>query len=329
MRDNVLITGGAGFIGLHLARTLVQRGVQVTLVDNFSRGRIDDEVQALLPHVKLVELDLTQPLPHHLDVRAFTQVYHLAAIVGVRTSNEVPHHVLRTNLLTTLNILDWCAQTDTIRLCFASTSEAYAGSVALGLAAVPTPETIPLALPDLKIARASYAASKIVGEQLCLNYARAFHFPLRIVRYHNVYGPRMGYDHVIPQFIQRLLEKQNPFNIFGAWQTRAFCYVDDAVEATLRLMAVPGEEPLTMNVGNDREEIEIEQLAHQLCTIADFHPHLAIHPPPQSSPERRCPDISYLRSLLQYEPQVGLERGLRETYAWYKHAWEQRQHLAA
>lgn len=325
MHERVLITGGAGFIGLHLARLLIARGAQVTLVDNFFRGSLDPDLQALGSGINMIEYDLTKPLPEQLVASDYTQVYHLAAIVGVRYSNEIPHVVMRTNLLAVLNLLDWCKQGEHLTLCFASTSEVYAGSVALNHAPIPTPEDVPLTVLDLSLPRASYASSKIVGEQLCLNYARAFGIPLRIVRYHNVYGPRMGTEHVIPQFIQRLLERENPFHIYGAWQSRAFCYIDDAIEATVRLMDLPNPEPLTMNIGNDREEIQIVNLARRLFAMVGFSPELSIHSPPPGSPERRCPDLEHLRHLIGYEPKVGLEPGLWQTYTWYKQDWERRR----
>src|SRR5579883_2735910 len=169
MHERVLITGGAGFIGLHLARLLIARGAQVTLVDNFFRGKMDPDLQVLGPGINMIEHDLTKPLPEHIVASDYTQAYHLAAIVGVRYSNEIPHVVMRTNLLAVLNLLDWCKQGEHLTLCFALTSEVYAGSVALKQAPIPTPEDVPLAVLDLSLPRASYASSKIVGEQLCLH----------------------------------------------------------------------------------------------------------------------------------------------------------------
>lgn len=319
MAEKALITGGAGFIGFHLARRLVQEGAQVALVDNFSRGMLDDDLKTLLPAVTLIEHDLTFPLPNEIG-DDYTQVYHLAGVVGVRRSSEAPHQVLRTNALTTLNVLDWCSRIGDIVFCFASSSETYAGSVQAGLAPVPTPETVPLLLSDPKVARSSYGTSKIMGEVLCLNYARAFGFGLRMLRYHNVYGPRMGYEHVIPEFIQRVLARRDPFDIYGAAQSRAFCYVDDAVEATLQLMALPTNDALLVNVGNDREEIQVEDLARLLFNIAGFKPALNICSPPLGSPGRRRPDLSFLRHLTRYQPKVDLIQGLRLTYEWYSQA---------
>ncbi|MFE2051946.1 NAD-dependent epimerase/dehydratase family protein [Streptomyces sp. NPDC059459] len=316
MRKKTLITGGAGFIGLHLARRL-SATCDVTLLDDFSRGRSDTALSDLLGHVDLVEHDLTTPVPDGLLADDFTEVYHLAAVVGVAESNDNPRRVLRTNLLTTVHLLDWLSGVTGATLCFASSSEAYAGSVEAGLAAVPTAEDVPLMLPDPTVARSSYGFSKIAGEVLCRTYARAHGFSLRMVRFHNVYGPRMGYDHVIPQFVERLLSGADPFEIHGADQTRAFCHVDDAVDAIIALTALPTKEPLLVNVGNDEEEIRIRDLARKVFDTLDRHPAVDVHPAPPLSPARRLPDVARLRELTGHRSKVGLDEGLRRTCAWY------------
>ncbi|MEU6912257.1 NAD-dependent epimerase/dehydratase family protein [Streptomyces olindensis] len=316
MPKKTLITGGAGFIGLHLARRLAATR-DVTLLDDFSRGRSDTALSDLLGRVELVEHDLTTPVPDGLLADDYAEVYHLAAVVGVAESNDNPRRVLRTNLLTTVHLLDWLSGLTGATLCFASSSEAYAGSVEAGLAAVPTAEDVPLMLPDPTVARSSYGFSKIAGEVLCRTYARAHGFPLRMVRFHNVYGPRMGYDHVIPQFVERLLSGADPFEIHGADQTRAFCHVDDAVEAIIALTALPAKEPLLVNIGNDEEEIRIRDLARKVFDTLGRHPAVDVHPAPPLSPVRRLPDIARLRELTGYRPKVGLDEGLRRTCAWY------------
>ncbi|MEU3934978.1 NAD-dependent epimerase/dehydratase family protein [Streptomyces sp. NPDC029044] len=316
MRKKVLITGGAGFIGLHLAEKLVAT-CDVTLLDDFSRGRSDDRLAAVRPHVRLVEHDLTTPIPDGLLDGDYTEVYHLAAVVGVVYSNEEPQRVLRTNLLSTINVLDWFATLPDATLCFASSSEAYAGSVEAGVAEVPTGEDVPLVVSDPTVARSSYGFSKIAGELLCRNYAKAHGFALRMVRFHNVYGPRMGYEHVIPQFIERLLSGADPFAIYGADQTRAFCYVSDAVDAIAALTALPTKEPLLVNIGNDQEEILIEDLARKVFETAGRSPATDVHPAPPLSPARRLPDVGLLRELTGHTPKVDLAEGLRRTYEWY------------
>jgi UDP-glucose 4-epimerase/UDP-glucuronate decarboxylase len=319
--ERVLITGGTGFIGLRLATALLDRGASVTLIDNLSRGRLDENVPALGQRVHLVRHDLRQSLPEELPGAPFTQVFHLAAVVGVRFSLEVPHHVSSTNLRSTLNVLDWCARHPPRMLCVSSTSEVADGAAKVGLASVPLDESVPFVLPEPHSARASYALSKMASEQLLVHYAQVYGFAARIMRYHNVYGPRMGYEHVIPQFIDRICARQNPFSIFGAAQTRAFCYVDDAVEATLQVAALTGQNPLVVNIGNDREEVPILDLANKMFDLAAFWPELDIQPPPPGSPDRRRPNLQRLRQVTGFEPRVQLDEGLRRTYDWYVARW--------
>jgi UDP-glucuronate decarboxylase len=316
--DRALITGGAGFIGSRLASSLVERGVDVTLIDNFFRSTPGPDLEDLLSRVQLVEHDLTRPIPNGALGDGFDQVYHLAAIVGARRSVDAPHEVLRTNLSATINLLDWCRHNPPERLFLSSTSEVMDGAVQVGLVDIPVSEDVPLTIPDVTLPRSSYAVSKVASESLVLNYARMLGFAARIARYHNVYGPRMGHDHVIPQFIDRLLDDEDPFRIYGAYQTRAFCFVDDAVEATLRLMELPQKESLIVNIGNDFEAMEIIDLAHRLFAVAGVSPSIEVHPPPAGSPERRLPNLDRLRELTAYRPRVDLDDGLKTTYEWYR-----------
>ncbi|MEU4210429.1 NAD-dependent epimerase/dehydratase family protein [Streptomyces sp. NPDC026206] len=314
MADRALITGGAGFIGLHLARRLLADGTDVILLDDFSRGRTDEEFAHLRADVTVVEHDLRLPLPPD-KIAPVDDVYHLAAVVGVRRSNEMPARVLTTNILATVHLLDWCTRTSPRSVFLSSTSEIADGAVGLGLATLPAGEQVPYVLPDTRLPRASYSLSKVVSETLM--WQGGHDFRVRIGRYHNVYGPRMGYSHVIPQFIERLLAEENPFRIHGAHQTRAFCHVDDAVAATVALTGLPGAGPLLANIGNDREETDARDLAERLFAVADRKPDVEVLPPPPGSPDRRLPDLTALRGLAGYEPRIDLDTGLRRTYEWY------------
>jgi UDP-glucose 4-epimerase/UDP-glucuronate decarboxylase len=316
--DRVLVTGGAGFIGLRLVRALLERGDAVTLIDDFSRGRRDPELNRLLGDVELIEHDLTRPLPSERLGGGFRSVFHLVAVVGTRASAERPHDVLRINLGSALNVLDWVAANRPERLFLSSTSEVTDGAVRVGLAAVPVGDDAPLVVPDIWQSRASYAVSKIASESLFLNLGRQSDVPVRIARYFNVYGPRMGHDHVIPQLIDRILDRRDPFAVYGAYQARSFCYVDDAVRATLELVELPDREPIIASVGNDVEEIEIVDLVSRLFALAGYSAELQIHEPPAGSPDRRRPDLSRVRQLIGFEPQVPLDEGLRRTYEWYR-----------
>ncbi|GGK78140.1 NAD-dependent epimerase/dehydratase family protein [Mangrovihabitans endophyticus] len=312
-----LLLGGAGFIGLHLARRLTADGFDVTIVDDFSRGRRDTDLDALRAHrnVRIIQADLTDPaayagLPHGWD-----QIYVLAAVVGVRNVEKDPARVVRVNTLVAMHTLDWVAPGE--RVFFASTSEVYAGGVDAGVVPVPTPETVPTMISDITAPRFAYAASKLLGEAAFLHTARALGFTAVLGRFHNVYGPRMGADHVIPEMSLRARAGEDPFRVPGADQHRAFCHVDDAVEAMVRLMTTPEASGRIVHIGNDREETNIADLARLVLAVAGSPASLDASPAPRGSVHRRCPDLSLLRDLTGYEPKVSLEDGVRSTYAWY------------
>jgi UDP-glucose 4-epimerase/UDP-glucuronate decarboxylase len=319
----ILVLGGAGFIGYHLATRLADEGHALTLVDDLSRGRRDAAMTGLCarPGVRLVEADLTVPDALGALPREWDQVFMLAAVVGVRNVERDPARVLRTNTLALQRVLDWLPAAGET-LFFSSTSEVYAGSVALGLAAVPTPEDVPLTVADVGAARTAYAVSKILGEAAVIQAGRARGLRWVIGRYHNVYGPRMGADHVIPELALRALQREDPFRLYGARQRRAFCHVADAVEATLRLVTTEGAWGRIVNIGNDTEETVIEDLAAVVLRRAGHRPAMDRLPAPAGSPERRCPDLARLRALTGFAPKVPLETGVAETFDWYR-AWSE------
>jgi len=315
MGERVLVTGGAGFVGLHLVRHLLRAGAAVTVMDDFSRGVADDEFRAVTPDIEIIEHDLTMPVPGHVARGHFDAAYHLAGLVGVGRVMRYPGQVLRTNILSTMHFLAWCARSDPQRIFLSSTSEVADGAAALGLASFPVAEDAPFAIASPGAPRASYAISKLVAEALLLHETRQC--GIRIGRYHNVYGPRMGSAHVIPQFIERVLLGVDPFPVYGAYQSRAFCYIEDAVEATCRLMAVTAPEPIVANIGNDQEEVRIVDLAHRLFAVAGVCPRLELHEPPAQSPDRRLPDVTRLRALTGFTPRHDLQNGLSRTFSWY------------
>lgn len=316
-----LLLGGAGFIGLHLARRLAADGHSVTIVDDFSRGRDDADLAAMraTPGVEIRSGDLTDPatwaaLPHGWD-----QIYLLAAVVGVRNVESDPARVVRVNTLAALHLLDWIEPGE--KLFFASTSEVYAGGVDLGLVPVPTAEDVPVVIADPTAPRFSYAISKLLGEAAVLHAARAQGLAAVVGRFHNVYGPRMGADHVIPELSLRAMRGEDPYRVYGMDQTRAFCHVDDAVEAMLRLMDTPAAAGRVVHIGNDAEETNIGDLAKLVLRVAEFAPRLDPVPAPAGAVARRCPDLTLLRSLTGYEPVVSLEEGVRRTFGWYRDRW--------
>jgi UDP-glucose 4-epimerase/UDP-glucuronate decarboxylase len=316
----VLLTGGAGFIGLHLARRLADDdSTELTIVDDFSRGSVDEEFAAVAdrPNVRVENADLTQPESWNALGGGYDDVYHLAAVLGVKHVLERPHDVLRVNALSTLHLLEWFTGGGGGKLLFSSTSEVYAWTQQVSVLPVPTPEDVPLSLTELENARSSYAGSKIFGELAVQQYCRRRDKPFVIVRFHNVYGPRMGHEHVIPELLGRVLAGQRPLVVYSPDHTRAFCYVSDAVDATFAAMREERANGRTLNIGNDLEELTIAELAARIITCADvdagMEPRAAANDPVQ----RRCPDVSLARELLAYEPRTTLSEGLAQTVAWY------------
>jgi UDP-glucuronate decarboxylase len=319
---SVLLLGGAGFIGLHLARRLVREGQRVTIVDDFSRGRADPDLQALRAHpaVSIVSGDLTDAqtwagLPHGWD-----QIYLLAAVLGVRNVEQDPIRTIRVNTLTALHLLDWAEPDEPIF--FSSTSEVYADGVGAGLVRIPTAEDVPVMVADVTAPRFSYAISKLLGEATFLHGTRSKKLTAVVGRFHNVYGPRMGGDHVVGEMSLRALGRENPFVVWGADQHRSFCYVDDAVEAMLRLMRVSEAAGQIVHIGDDTAETNIADLAKLILRLAEFSPEIRTAPPPPGAVARRCPDLTRLRALTGFEPAVPLEEGVRRTFEWYRDRWD-------
>jgi nucleoside-diphosphate-sugar epimerase len=315
-----LVLGGAGFIGMHLCRRLLADGHQVTVVDDFSRGRRDPELAAL--DVEVIDADLTR-LESYAAIPAdgWDHIYQLVAVVGVRYFENEPARTLWVNTMSVMHMLDWLPDDCTAKVFFASTSEAYAGGVSAGVVPVPTPETVPLMIEDITAPRWAYGASKLLGEAAVIHLCTAKRIKHVVARFHNVYGPRMGASHVIPELSLRALRREDPFEVFGVDQYRAFCYVDDAVEGIVLAM---GTEDLTgeiVHIGNDVEHTNIGDLADLVLSIADFAPELDRKPAPPGSVAKRWPDITKLRSRTGYAPKVSLEDGVRRTFEWYRDVW--------
>ena len=317
-----LLLGGAGFIGLHLARRLIRNGHTVTIVDDFSRGRDDRELAAVQEHpaVAVRSGDLTTAGTWAELEHGWDQIYLLAAVVGVRNVVADPARVVRINSLAALHLLDWVEPG--CRVFFASTSEVYAGGVDAHLVEVPTPESAPVMIADVTAPRFAYAISKLLGEAAFIHGGRARGVDAVVGRFHNVYGPRMGADHVIPEMALRATRGEDPFRVWGSDQHRAFCHVDDAVEAMLRLMDCTEAAGEIVHIGNDSEETNIADLAKLVLRISGVHAALEPVAAPPGSVTRRCPDLTKLRRLTGFQPAVGLEDGVRQTVDWYRRWWQ-------
>jgi UDP-glucose 4-epimerase len=325
---NVLITGGAGFIGFHLAKAVQQEGSHITIIDNFGRNPMDDEFRQLIANenVRFINADMTKKqFFGELDSR-YDEIYHLAAINGTKYFYEKPYEVLRVNILSLMNLLEWINEDNTGKFLFTSSSEAYAGTItefggAINL--IPTKEDVPLSINDVFNERFSYGGSKIAGELLTINYFRKLSIPFSIVRYHNIYGPRMGFEHVIPEFSKRIFDKKDPFELFGGDETRAFCYISDGVDGTIMAMRSREANNEVLHIGNDAEEVKITELARLMLELSDRDTSLKIEAAPEGCVKRRCPDISKMKKLTGFAPYVNLYTGVKKSLDWYLEKYKQ------
>jgi UDP-glucose 4-epimerase len=316
----VLITGGAGFVGSHLAEALLARGDTVWVLDNLSTGAIDN-----VDHLKedrrfhyTIDTVMNEPVLAELIDRADV-VFHLAAAVGVRLIVESPVNTIETNVHGTEMVLK-LANKKKKKVVIASTSEVYGKSDA-----VPFREDADLVLgPTLK-GRWSYACSKAIDEFLALAYHKEKRLPVVVVRLFNTVGPRQTgrYGMVIPNFVKQAL-MGHPLTVYGdGTQTRCFTYVSDVVGALVALSEREEAVGQVFNVGNDGEEVSILDLARRVKARTGSRSEIQVVPYDQAYEEgfedmpRRVPDLSRLRALIGYEPRVHLDEILGRVIEYF------------
>ncbi len=318
--SKILITGAAGFVGYHLANHLSKNSEnQLVLADNLRRGRIDTLFKELIerPNVQFQQVNLMNLEEMKEKVwQYYDHVYHLAAIIGVKHCMNNPALVLDVNIITTMNVIKLVKENRCKRILFSSSCETYASSFDLGIVQVPTNEKVPLSIKDIYNPRMSYASSKLVGEQLVIFNSKD-NYEYVIVRYHNIYGPRMGYAHFLPEVVKRIVNKEDPFLVYGYNQTRAFCYISDAIKQTVLAMSSDKTKNEILHVGNSSEESKILRGVKILLDGLDHHPELKLVEPPLGSVDRRCPNTTKIKELTGFHPEVSLEEGFQKTMQWY------------
>jgi len=319
----ILITGGAGFIGYHLAKRLASQGSDITIVDNFFRGKRDTDLEALLqePNIHLVESDLSSADAWRNIGSGYEGVYHLVGINGTKLFYEIPHEVLRIGVASTMHVLDWFRNVNGVqnaKILYTSSNEAYASALeAYGSLPLPTPENVPLVIADTYNPRWSYGGQKLIGELFFIHYAKAYDFRMVIVRPHNFYGPRSGYGHVIPGTLEKIQAKTDPFPLPGFDETRSFCYIDDAVEAMQVVMESRTTDNGTYHIGNPHE-ITMEKLVNEVFAAAHWQPSvIEKKESPPGSVKRRLPDVSKIKKDTGWEAKTSLTEGLQKTVDWY------------
>ena len=316
MSRRYLVTGGAGFIGSAIVRRLLADGASVRVLDDYSRGsprRLAD----VSKDVESVNGDVRNSAAVDRACSGVDSVIHLASVNGTQFFYSKPETVLEVGIKGMLNVIDAAIHHDVAELVVASSSEVYQTPEH-----VPTAEDAKLSIPDPLNPRYSYAGAKIASELLALNYGRKHIGRVLIFRPHNVYGPDMGEEHVIPQLTLRLLGladgRPGPVDlpIQGSGnETRSFVYIDDLVNGVACVID-KGTHMNIYHVGTTTE-ISIAELAMRIGAACGIAVRLVPSAPAAGGTPRRCPDISKL-ARLGYAPRVSLDAGLAKTVAWYR-----------
>ncbi|MCA8995571.1 MAG: SDR family oxidoreductase [Planctomycetaceae bacterium] len=304
---NILVTGGAGFLGSHLCERLLSEGHDVICVDNFFSGR-KDNIRHLIgdSRFEVIRHDIVHPLYVEADL-----IYNLACPASPVAYQYNPIKTIKTSTVGMVNILG-LAKRCRARVLHTSTSEVYGD-----------PEIHPQREDywghvNPVGPRSCYDEGKRVAESLCMNYHLAHGVEVRIVRIFNTYGPRMDPNdgRVVSNFLMQALRGE-PLTVYGdGSQTRSFCYVSDLIEGFIRMME-QDDEIGPVNLGNPVENTMLE-LAEAVRDVTDSGSQIAYEPLPQDDPKRRCPDISKAKATLGWSPQVDLRTGLQRTAAYYR-----------
>tara|TARA_Y100000816_G_scaffold280043_1_gene252985 strand:- start:193 stop:1152 length:960 start_codon:yes stop_codon:yes gene_type:complete len=311
----VLVTGGTGFLGSSLVKGLVHKGYHVRVLDNNFRGSLD-KLSSIINDIEIIEGDIRDP-DIVLDAsKNIEWIFHLAFINGTKFFYEKPQLVLDVGTRGALNTMDAAMKIGAEKYILASSSEVYQQPKSY-----PTDETERIIIPDVLNPRFSYSGGKIISELLGLHYLRDIQ--KIIFRPHNVYGPNMGWEHVIPEFIKKIrlgnkIGNELDFQIQGSGdETRAFCYVDDAVDGII-LCSEKGKDSNIYHIGVN-EEIKISQLAAMIGKLAGTKLNIIKDKIREGGTPRRCPDISKITKL-GFKPSTQLNDGLKKCWSWYSKA---------
>ena len=295
----VLLLGGGGFIGRGVCDYLISKKKYEITIADIKIKKIDPLFleKLRLNNVKIIESDFTNPNSFNKLSSSYDYVYMLASIVGVNKCIQDPHEVIKVNTALIQNSLEWIAKNSIGKVLFSSSSECYASTTDNFSYNVPTNEKVPLSISDISHPRFTYAVTKILGESSFLTYGKKYSIPTTIVRYQNIFGPQMGFNHVIPHLVERFYNrKESPFKIYGPKHTRAFCYITDAAEGTVLAMESKKSNQEIFHIGSEKE-ITIEKLVKTVAEIFGYKGDFESAEPYPGSVSRRCPDISKSRKI--------------------------------
>jgi len=313
----IVILGAGGFIGFHLASALSHSAhLELLLIDNFLNSEHDTEFSKLIckPNVKYKYLDLSIE-ENYIDLfEVGDTVINCVALNGTQNFYTSPTLVLRNSAITAILAAEFAASSGVKKYIYFGSSESYAGGLNLKLFDLPTPENIPLAIPDIRNTRWSYGISKTIGEMATISNHSDFKLNYLILRLHNIYGPRMGIKHVIPDLVNRF--KLNDGGVYGLNETRSFLFIEDFVSVFLKILSSNTlDQNTTYNIGS-QNEVLIEDLAIMIKNHMKSQVSIYSLGNFEGSVLRRCPDTSRIRSQISYM-ETSLEIGIAKTVDWY------------
>jgi len=312
-----LITGGAGFIGLKLTEKLFKdKKNKIYIIDNFSKKTDNEKLIEILKNknVKMINKNLND-ISQYLKIYNFDYIFHFAAVLGVEKVINNPLITLKENIQSTINLIDFAKKQKKLKkICFTSTSEVYAYTLKKNFAKYPTPEDIDFLISKDYDPRSSYLLSKIVGEYL-MSYSK---LNFIIFRPHNIFGPNMGFVHVIPQLTKKILKNNNKkIIIHNSKHKRTFCDIGFATELIFNISHKKKITNNIFNIGSPEKEISIMELAKKIKKILNSKNKLiSSNLQKDSSPEKRRPNMK--RSLTYSSINHNFEKKLKETVLWYK-----------
>lgn len=308
LKKRILVTGGAGFLGSHLCERLVNEGNDVLCLDSFFTGSKDNVAHLMgNPYFELIRHDVSQPIFLEVD-----EIYNLACPASPPHYQYDPVHTTKTSVMGAINMLGM-AKRNKAKILQASTSEVY-GDPEIH----PQPESYWGHVNTIG-PRSCYDEGKRCAETLFFDYKRQHNLKIKVARIFNTYGPRMHPNdgRVVSNFIMQALQGES-ITIYGdGSQTRSFCYVDDLIEAFVRLMGTADEVTGPINTGNPGEFSMVE-LASLVIELTNSKSKLIYEPLPADDPKQRQPDITLAKSVLDWEPKVKLEEGLKHTIAYFE-----------
>jgi len=314
--NRVVILGAAGFIGYHLAKSLaVEAKVDLLLVDNFIRGANDEDFLKLsgLQNVNFAELDLSKESSFENLFNKSDLVINCAALNGTQNFYQVPLDVMLNTGISAFFAARYAALAQVHKYIYLGSSESYAGGVNLGFVGVPTSESVPLVIENVENIRWSYSLGKTFGEIACYSANSQIGLNFQILRIHNIYGPRMGNKHVIPDLIEKF--RLGNMEVPGHGESRAFMYIDDLVGVVRFLIANENKDIKLMNVGSQTETL-IKILAEKIAKVLEIEKAIKPLESWPGSVKRRLPDTSLLRSIYAFD-ETSLDEGLDKTISWY------------